>query len=230
MNTILITGTSQGLGKQLAEHYLTLGWRVAGCSRGAAALAHSEYRHFSLDIAEEKAVCGMFGAIRREWKRLDALVNNAGIAGMNHALLTPAVAVERLLHTNVIGLFVCCREAAKLMQAQGTGRIVNFTSVAVPLHLEGEAAYAASKAAVEELTRILAREFAPLGATVNAVGPGPMATGLTQGVPPEKLQALAGRLAIKRAPEFADLANVVDFFLRPESALVTGQIVYLGGP
>lgn len=230
MNTILITGTGRGLGKELAEHYLAQGWRVAGCSRGEETLIHAAYRHFALDVADEKAVCGMFGAIRREWQGLDALVNNAGVAGMNHALLTPAASVERLLRTNVTGLFLCCREAAKLMQPRGTGRIVNFTSVAVPLHLEGEAAYAASKAAVEELTRVLAREFAPLGITVNAVGPGPMASGLTRGVPPEKLQALAGRLALKQPPETADLVNAVDVFLRPESRLLTGQVLYLGGP
>ena len=229
MKTILITGASQGIGRFLAGHWLAQGWRVVGCSRGGTDLEHASYRHVQTDVTDEAAVRKLFASVRRREGRLDALVNNAGIGGMNHALLTPAAAVARILAVNVTGTFVCCREGAKLMQAAG-GRIVNFTSVAVPLHLEGEAAYAASKAAVEELTRVLAREFAPLGVTVNAVGPGPIATALTRGVPEEKLRALAGRLALRRPAEFADVANAVEFFLRPESRLVTGQILYLGGP
>jgi 3-oxoacyl-[acyl-carrier protein] reductase len=148
---------------------------------------------------------------------------------MNHAMLTPWETVDRVLKTNVGGTFLFCREAAKVMSRPRGGRIVNFTTVAVPLRLEGEAIYAASKAAVESLTAILAKEFGPLGITVNAVGPGPIRTELLQGVPPEKLDDLLRRLAIRRFAEPADVANVIDFFLRPESDLVTGQVIYLGG-
>ncbi len=94
---------------------------------------------------------------------------------------------------------------------------------------EGEAIYAASKAAVTTLTQILAREFAPFGITVNAVGPTPIKTDLIAGVPREKLDALVARQAIPRFGRIEDVANVVDFFLRDESAFVTGQVVYLGG-
>ena len=112
---------------------------------------------------------------------------------------------------------------------QKTGRIVNFSTVAVPLRLDGEAAYAASKAAIESLTQVLARALLLLGITVNAVGPGPIRTNLTRAVPEAKLAALVERQAVKRLCEFADVENVIDFFQRPESAQVTGQIVYLGG-
>ena len=97
------------------------------------------------------------------------------------------------------------------------------------MKLEGEAAYAASKAAVESLTQVLAREFAPFGITVNAVGPTPVRTDLIAGVPQEKIDAVVARQAITRYTELADIANVVDFFIRPESEFVTGQILYLGG-
>ncbi len=175
------------------------------------------------------AVRGMFTAIRKEFGRLDVLINNAGIASMNHSLLMPIEATRRVIDTNFTGTFLLSREAARLMQKRKFGRIINFSSVAVPHHLEGEAVYAASKAAVEELTRILAREFGSLGITVNAIGPTPIATDLIGGVPQEKIKDLINRQAIKRLGRFEDILNLVDFLIKPESDFITGQVIYLGG-
>ena len=171
----------------------------------------------------------MFSEIRKHEGRLDVLINNAGVASMNHSLLTPIAAVNSIMETNFTGTFLFCREAARLMQLNRYGRIVNFTTVAVPLKLEGEAVYAASKAAVISLTHILAREFADFGITVNAIGPTPIKTDLIRGVPPEKLDALIARQAIKRYGELRDVIHVVDFFLQPASDFVTGQVIFLGG-
>lgn len=224
-----ITGTRKGIGRFLAEHYLEQGWIVAGCSRGDSDLEHPNYRHFCLDVADEREVTGMMRAIAREFRRLDVLLNNAGIASMNHALLTPSSTVERIFQTNVFGTFLFCREAAKLMGRKKYGRIVNFATVATPLKLEGEAVYAASKAAVVSLTEVLAREVADLGITVNAVGPTPVPTDLVGAVPEAKMQALIARQSITRYGEMRDVLNVVDFFIREESDFVTGQTLYLGG-
>ncbi|MEL6830769.1 MAG: SDR family oxidoreductase [Pseudomonadota bacterium] len=226
---MVITGTRKGIGRFLAEHYLAEGWVVAGCSRGESDLEHENYRHFCLDVSDERAVTGMMRAVAREFRRLDVLLNNAGIASMNHALLTPHSTVERIFQTNVFGTFLFCREAAKLMGRNKFGRIVNFATVATPLKLEGEAVYAASKAAVVSLTEVLAREVADLGITVNAVGPTPVPTDLVGSVPEAKMQALIARQSITRYGEMRDVLNVVDFFLRDESDFVTGQTLYLGG-
>ncbi len=226
---MLITGTRKGIGEHLARHYTALGYRVVGCSRKPAEYELEGYQHVCLDVADEVAVKKALGQIRKSLGRLDVLINNAGIASMNHFLLTPMSTLERIFKTNVMGTFLLCREAARLMQTARFGRIVNFTTVAKPLRLEGEAAYASSKAAVESLTQILAREMADLGITVNAVGPTPIPTDLTRSVPEEKLQELVERQAIRRLGEFRDVANVIDFFIRPESDFVTGQILYLGG-
>ena len=225
----LITGARKGIGRFLAERLLALGHRVAGLSRTPTDLVHQNYRHFEADVADEAGVRGAVQAIRREFGRLDNLVNNAGIASMNHSLLTPASTVEKVLRTNVVGVFVATRESAKVMRQSGGGRIVNFSTVAVPLALEGEAAYVASKAAVEALTRTLAREFAPFGIRVNAIGPTPVDTDLIRAVPKDKIEALLLRQPLRRLGTFEDVANLVDFFLAPASDFITGQVVYLGG-
>lgn len=225
----LITGSRKGIGRFLAEQYLARGHRVYGCSRQATDLAAPRYRHFCLDVVDEQAVRAMLVAIRQESGRLDHLINNAGIASMNHALLTPMSVVTSILQTNVAGTFLLCREAAKVMKPGSFGRIVNFVSVAAPLHVEGEAVYAASKSAVQTLTEILARELAPFGITVNAVGPTPVMTDLIAGVPQEKLAALVDRQAIRRFGTVEDVLNVVDFFLRKESGFITAQTLFLGG-
>ena len=226
---VLITGARKGIGRALAEHYAGRGCQVIGCSRSPFEGELSNYRHYCLDVSDEPAVRRMFSEIKKQEGRLDVLINNAGVASMNHSLLTPMAAVNRIMDTNFTGTFLFCREAARLMQLHRYGRIVNFATVAVPLKLEGEAIYAASKAAVISLTQILAREFADFGVTVNAIGPTPIKTDLISGVPSEKLDALIDRQAIKRYGELRDVIQVIDFLVHPASDFVTGQVIFLGG-
>jgi 3-oxoacyl-[acyl-carrier protein] reductase len=226
---VLISGASKGIGRALVEHYASKECQVIGCSRSPFEGEFTNYRHYRLDVADESAVKKMFAEIRKTEKRLDVLINNAGVASMNHSLLTPITTVNKIMQTNFVGTFLLCREAARLMQANHYGRIVNFTTVAVPLKLEGEAIYAASKAAVISLTQILAREFAEFGITVNAVGPTPIKTNLLRGIPAEKLEALISRQAVKRYGETRDVVQVIDFFINPSADFVTGQVIFLGG-
>lgn len=226
---MLVTGTRKGLGRYIAEYYLAKGHIVVGCSREDADLKHERYKHFNADVADEKAVKPIFTYLRKEHGGLDYMINNAGIASMNHALLTPLSTLDSIFSTNVKGTFLFCREAARLMQKKMTGRIVNMTTVATPLMLEGEAVYAASKAAVLSLTQVLARELAPFNITVNSVGPTPVKTDLIRSVPQQKLDALLARQAIPRFGEPEDVVNVIEFFLKKESSFVTGQNIYLGG-
>ncbi len=229
MRRVLVSGTTRGLGRYLAEHFLAQGDLVTRCGRGEASFVHPNYIHHQLDVANDAAVDRLFEDLRRGWGTIDALINNAGTASMNAFALTPPASMRRVMDTNFVAAALFTHRAIRLLRKSPAGRIVNLTTIAVPLRLEGEAIYAASKAALEMLTRVVAKEVGPMGITCNAVGPSVIKTALTQGVPARRLEQLVQSQAIRREATGADVANVIDFFLRPESALVTGQIVYLGG-
>jgi 3-oxoacyl-[acyl-carrier protein] reductase len=103
------------------------------------------------------------------------------------------------------------------------------STVAVPLQLEGESIYAASKSAVETLTRIIAKEYGSFGITCNAIGPSPIDTALIRGVAKDKIAKLIKRQSVQRMATEDDVINLADFFLRPESGMISGQVIYIGG-
>ena len=226
---MIITGTSKGIGRYLAEYFLEKGFKIIGCDLNKTDSVHDNYEHFCLDVANEIAVKKMITSILKKYGKIDYLVNNAGIASMNHSFLTPLSVVENIFKTNLFGTFLFCREAGKVMAKNKFGRIINFSSVAVPLNLEGESIYASSKAAIEELTRILAKEFGELGITCNAVGPSPIKTDLIKNVSKVKMENLLRQQAVGDFASFEDIANVIEFFISDKSYMITGQVIYLGG-
>jgi 3-oxoacyl-[acyl-carrier protein] reductase len=226
---MLITGSRKGIGRYLVQYYLEKGFKVEGCSRGAAKEGLDGYHHHQLDVCDEASVKQMFSSIRKRHRRLDVTINNAGIAGMNHTLLTPHDAAERIMRTNFLGTFLICRESAKLMKKRKSGRIVNFSTIAVPMSLEGEAVYASSKSAIETFSKVIAKEFAEFGITCNVIGPSPIETDLIKAVPAKKIEALVNRLGLKKLGDFDDVSNVIDFYIKPQSHNISGQVIYLGG-
>lgn len=226
---VLITGTSRGIGRFLVEHFIKKGTIVNGCSRNPVQWNFPNYEHHIADVANEADVKTMLSSIKKKHGRLDVVINNAGIASMNHFLLMPHHTARKIIETNLSGTFLVCRESAKLMKKNRYGRIINFGTIAVPMQLDGEAIYAASKSAVVTFTQIIARELAEFGITCNVVGPAPIETDLIRGVPSEKINRIVNNMAIKRLGRFKDVANVIDFFTKPESDFITGQVIYLGG-
>lgn len=226
---ILITGTRKGIGLELAKYYCSKGHSVIGCSRSEAVVNTKNYEHYCLDICDEKSVSRMVKAIKKSHGKIDVLINNAGIASMNHLLMTPTKTAQDIINTNFIGTFLLTREVAKAMMKSKQGRIVNYSTVAAAFKLEGEAIYAASKAAVENFTQTAAKELAAYGITINTIAPTPVETDLIKAVPKDKIQALLDRQAIKRFGTIDDISNVIDFYIDDKSSFITGQTLYLGG-
>lgn len=226
---VVITGTHKGIGYNLARYYIDKGYTVIGCSRHSSPIAHEGYRHFVVDVREEEQVDHFAKQVRKEFGRIDALINNAGVAAMNHFMMTPIATARNLMEVNYLGSLTCIRAFVSMLKKSEHPRVVNFSTVAVPFYLEGEMAYSSSKAAVESMTKVLAKELAVFHITLNAIGPTPIRTDLTAKVPEEKLNKILELQAIPRFGEFEDIINVIDFYLQPESDFITGQVIYLGG-
>ena len=226
MPTALIPGTSQGLGRALAERLLADGWTVHGFARGKQALAHERFTAHAVDVTDEAAVRAAVATIA-ESGRIDLLINNAAAASLNAFLLTPGSVAENLMRVNYLGTFHCLQAVGKVMVRQRGGLVVNLTTVAVPLALEGEAAYVASKAAVEALTKVTAKEFATQGVRVVALGFGPVDTRLTRAVPKAMLAKIND--AIGR-PEGTTMTQAVEFIVARIGApdLKSGSVEYYG--
>lgn len=226
---IVITGTSRGIGESLANRYLAQGHIVIGCSRNECKIVHNNYEHYLLDLNNEDDINLFAKNVKKKYGKIDVLINNAGIASMNHYLLTPLETAKKVMNTNFFAPFSLTRALINSLKKSEHPRIVNFSTVAVPFNLDGELAYVASKSAVESMTKILAKELASFKITVNAIGPTPVKTFLTAKVPEDKIQNLLERQAIKRFGEFEDIGNVIDFYIKESSDFITGQIIYLGG-
>lgn len=226
---IAITGTSRGIGCGVAEHFLSKGWRVEGCSRGASSLKKPDYHHTLLDVSNEEGVRTWIRSIKKRHGRIDVLFNNAGLApAAITALATPASLLHDVMKTNVVGSFLTAREAALVMAGRKFGRIINVSSMAVGLHEEGTAAYSASKNAIVEFTRIMAKELAPLGITCNAIAPSMIKTGTVEALGEAVINRALSKLTIKRTITIDEICHVLEFLVSPQGGIITGQTIHMG--
>jgi len=226
----LVTGSSRGIGKFLAEYYCSRDFIVVGCSRGEASFKHQNYFHVCLDISIEKDILELFKYIRKDFKRLDILINNAAInPAILSSVLLPYNTIENVFKVNVFAAMLFCREATKLMLRNKSGRIINMGSMAAKHEVAGEALYTSTKSALNAYTRVLAKEVSQMGITVNVVAPAAIKTELSAKINQVALREVLSRNAIQDFGQFADVTNIIDFLVKTESNAITGQIIYLGG-
>ena len=226
MDTVIVTGASRGLGNYVAKSLHERGYRVIGLSRSSKGDTPFELR--TADVADSASLSKALGDLKRD-KSVYALINAAGIASMNLVITTPPETVTKIINTNLIGTILACQLVAPAMIRRGGGRIINFSTLGVPLAIKGEAIYIASKAGVEGFSRAFAREMSPHGVTVNTIAPGPIDTALIEKVPRDKIDAVVSRQIIERQAEPSDVWNIVSLLLSPESSMISGETIHVGG-
>ena len=229
-NIILITGTSRGIGRYLAEYYLNKGNYVIGCSRSKSDLVDDDYTHFQKDISKEADILEIFKFIRKQYRRIDVLINNAAInPNILVAGLLSYEMIEETFKTNVFSSMIFCRESIKLMSRKKFGRIVNISSMAVKHEVIGESLYTSTKAALTAYTKVIAKEINDFGITANILAPSAIHTDLSAKINQEALMEVLSRNAIKSLGEMKDVSTAIDFIISENSSSITGQVIYLGG-
>lgn len=224
--TLVVTGSSRGLGRFVAEQAMAAGYRVVGLARSPASGAAFDAR--ACDVSDPQQIESALHDLRRD-ESVVALVNAAGIASMNLVLTTPVGTMAKIISTNLLGTIYCCQMVGRILARNRFGRIVNFSTIAVPLALEGEAVYSASKAGVEAFSRVFAREMAGHGVTVNTIAPGPINTRLIANLEERKIRAIVERQIVRRQGTPEDIWNIVTLLLSKEAGMVTGEVIHVGG-
>eukprot|EP01034_Spumella_vulgaris_P003067 gene3067-3955_t len=131
--TVLITGSSRGVGRQLTEHMLAQGATVIGFARGEAGVTHAAYHHIQVDLADAAAITTAFMAVRKLTPQVDIVINNAAVLTSQYAMIMPPAAAQAMVNVNLLATFLVSREAAKLMRKSKWGRIINIGSMAASL-------------------------------------------------------------------------------------------------
>jgi 3-oxoacyl-[acyl-carrier protein] reductase len=225
----IVTGASRGIGAAVAERLADDGFTVViNYSSDAAPAKGGRALTAKADVSNAQAVRGMFDAAEAAFGGVDVLVNNAGIMPLSTIADTDDATFERLINVNLKGTFNTLREAAKRLREGG--RIINFSSSVVGLLQPTYGVYAGTKAAVEAMTSILAKELRGRSITVNAVAPGPTATDLfMHGKPQEVVDRFAKLAPLERLGQPADIAATVAFLAGPDGAWINGQTLRANG-
>jgi 3-oxoacyl-[acyl-carrier protein] reductase len=234
----IVTGASRGIGAAVAERLVKDGFSVvinyAGDAASAEVLAHKieQAGGYALtaqaDVSDPAAVRRMFEAAETAFGGVDVLVNNAGIMPLSRIADADDAHFDRIVAVNLKGTFNALREAAKRLRKGG--RIINFSTSVVGTKLETYGVYVATKAGVEMLTAVLAKELRGRSITVNAVAPGPTATDLfLKGKSQELIDRFAKGPPLERLGRPEDIANTVAFLAGPEGGWINGQVLRANG-
>jgi NAD(P)-dependent dehydrogenase (short-subunit alcohol dehydrogenase family) len=234
----LVTGAARGIGLATAKRFLAEGWRVALLDIDAAtlqaAVASLSNADATLmlvcDVSDARQVASSMASIAQRFGRLDALVNNAGVAVFAPIMETSDDDWSRVLAVNLSGPFLCTKAAVPLMREHGSGTIVNITSISAVRASTLRSAYGTSKAGLAHLTKQLAVELASSGIRVNAVAPGPVDTAMAKAVHTPEIRAdYHDAIPLNRYGLEEELAEAIFFLSSDRASYITGQVLAVDG-
>ena len=233
----IITGATQGIGLACAQRLLNDGARVVlvdikpDGAASAAALGDGA-RFFAADVSQKVDVDAMIAFSLQQFGRIDILVNNAGITHAAEFLDLAAEDFDRVLRVNLTSMFLCGQAAAREMVKQGSGAIINMSSVNAELAIPNQVPYVVSKGGVNQLTKVMALSLAPYGIRVNGIGPGTILTELAKQAVLGSEQArhtILSRTPLGRCGEPEEVAAIASFLASDDASYMTGQTIYADG-
>ena len=235
----LVTGGSRGIGRAIATRLSTDGYAVVvnyiRQQEAAEDTCHEISRSggeawaIQADVSNRQEVSSLFQAVAKRHGRLDVLVNNAGVVYVGLVALTPRERLLEVLNTNLIGTFLCCQAALRIMLPKHKGSIINISSSTAVRNPIGLSAYAASKAGVSSLTKTLAKEVAQKGIRVNAIAPSSTDTEMLGMAEQQSVAEMAGRVALGRPASPEEIAAVVSALAREDMTYLIGQVLEVDG-
>jgi 3-oxoacyl-[acyl-carrier protein] reductase len=233
--TAVVTGSTRGIGRAIAESLAAAGARVAVVGRDQARAADAAgtlgngARGFAADVSDPASVVALVEAVEKDFGQIDILVNNAGLTRDNILFRLKDDDWDQVLDANLRGAFVAIRAVARGMIKRRWGRIINIASVVGITGNKGQANYAASKAGLIGLTKSVAKELGSRNVLVNAVAPGFIETDMTAAMTPEARAGLAGQIPLERLGRPEDIAGVVTFLASDQAGYITGQVLIVDG-
>ena len=231
----IVTGSTRGIGRAIAQSLMQAGARVAIVGRDlakaqdAASAMGDRAKGFAADVGDPAAVTKLVESVEKEFGAVDILVNNAGLTRDNILFRIKDEDWDAVLDANLRGAFIAIRAASRGMMKRRWGRIINIASVVGLIGNKGQANYAASKAGLIGLTKSVAKELASRNVLVNAVAPGFIETDMTANLTAEARTALAGQIPLERLGSPDDVAGVVTFLASDRAAYITGQVITVDG-
>ena len=231
----VVTGAAKGIGRAIVERLISDDYFVIAADIDAvggqelvAVFGENQLSIEAVDVTSESGINALFDKIDQKFGRLEVLVNNAGIIRDNMIWNMPAEDFDLVISVNLKGPWLLCKEAARLMKRQNSGRIINIASRAW-LGNRGQTNYSASKAGVVGMGRALALELGKYNVYVNTIAPGLIDTTLTRNLEPDVLQKLIQAQPTRTMGKPEDVANAVAFLASPQTHFITGQTIYVDG-
>jgi 3-oxoacyl-[acyl-carrier protein] reductase len=225
--TVLITGTSRGIGRDLTQHFIDNHAYVIGISRTMEGVEDMHY--YQCDLSNTNQLMEVLKNISHNHPKIDIIINCAAVMSSRMSQKMPELDAYQMIMVDLLAPFLVCREASKLMYDIPYGRIINIGSIADVCEAMGDSVYAACKAGLKTMTNILAKEYARQNITCNTLAISAIDTDMLAQHKPEVVDALVKTFPIPRKATIADITNVIDFFCSEKSGYITAQTIYLGG-
>ena len=229
----VITGGGRGIGKATAQLFTNEGATVVIAEFdevSGQSTANELGAHFiKTDVSNEESVNALFNFVSSEFGQLDILVNNAGILADSTLKKLDPDSFDAVINVNLRGVYLCGRAAADIMIEQGSGVVLNASSVIAHQGNFGQTNYVASKAGVIGITKVWARELGKNGIRVNAVAPGFIQTNMTAGMPEKVVDMMGEKVPLKRWGQPEDVANAYAFLASDEASYITGAVLNVDG-